>query len=186
MFDKKIPGKKTSTKITSEKQSCNQKRCQENFLPKKRCKGTSPKNLCTETFTENKGRSPPQKTRWISITKKKNICTSKIKKDAPKKTWTETVYQKTLKNPYQNISEERSLPKNFRRDISTKRISEDNFIPKTNRETVLPKNLTWNIFAKKTAQRTLCNFSKRNLYERKLKRYLYVKIREEKSLPKNV
>ena len=70
-------------------------------------------------------------------------------KDAPKIPEPKQSTKKTLKNPYQNISEERSLPKNFRRDISTKRISEDNSIPKTNRETVLPKNLRCNIFCQK-------------------------------------
>ena len=104
--------------------------------------------------------------------------------------------KKTLKNPYQNISEERSLPKNFRRDISTKRISEDNSIPKTNRETVLPKNLRCNIFCqKKTTQRTLCNFFKRNLYGTKseeifvpesVQRNLYQKMFEKKILTKSL
>ena len=85
-------------------------------------------------------------------------------KDAPKIPEPKQSTKKTLKNPYQNISEERSLPKNFPRDISTKRISEDNSIPKTNRETVLPKNLRCNIFCQKNyAENSLQFFQEKSL-----------------------
>lgn len=140
------------------------------FYPKK-CQGTFPKNLCTETFTEKKGRSPtPKTTRWISFAKKKHLHLKK--KDAPKNTWTETVYQKNSEESHQNKSEERSLPKTFRRDISSKKINvfEEKFLPKKKRKSY--KNSKQKIICRKTTQRKLCIFPREISTKQNLKGYL--------------
>ena len=127
--------------------------------------------------------STPKTTRWISFAKKKHLHLKK--KDAPKNTWTETVYQKNSEESHQNKSEERSLPKTFRRDISSKKINvfEEKFLPKKKRKSY--KNSKQKIICRKTTQRKLCIFQEKTL-RNKIWRDICNWIRAEKSLPKNV
>ena len=175
-----------------------------NFYPKK-IEGTSPKNLCTETFTEKKGHSP-------SIAKK-NLHLKIQEKMFEKKPEQETVYQK---------NSEESLPKNIWREISTKEISEETSPPRkysiwrefsTKKKRTSDKKIKYYL-PKKFCRKILAFFFKRNLYEttseeifvrqspwreistkkmseetflpKSLKRHLQQRIWEEKSLAKNL
>ena len=93
--------------------------------------------------------------------------------------------RKTLKNPFQ---------KNICREISTKEISEETSPPRkysiwrefsTKKKRKSDKKIRYYL-PKKFCRKILAFFSREISTKQNLKRYLYVKIREEKSLPKDV
>ena len=147
-----------------------------NFYPKK-IEGTSPKNLCTETFTEKKGHSP-------SIAKK-NLHLKIQEKMFQKKPEQETVYQKNSEESLPKNIWRESLPKKYRKRHPHREniVFEDNFLPK--RRECPTKKIKYYL-PKKFCRKILAFFSREISTKQNLKRYLYVKIREEKSLPKNV
>ena len=159
----KNPWEKTSTKIASEKQICTQE-----ISTQKKLKEHLQRISVQKPSLKKRDIPHPKKSRWISITKKKS---------APKKYLNRKLStRKTLKNPYQKLSEEKSLPKIFQRDISTKVIYlKINLFQKESRESPTKKSQMFFFRQKSYAKKSLQFSFKRNLYETKLKIYLYVK-----------
>ena len=148
------------------------KSIQDNFWreisTQKKCEETSPKNLWTETFPEKGAFSTQTITTNLSQKNKVSLYQKSQKKFDPKNIWREIVYQKNLKtNPYQKISEEKSLLKKFSRDISTQKISEEISTKKSKK--AWPKKNIWKNICKKVCREISAKkYFKKNLYGKNL------------------
>ena len=110
--------------------------------------------------------------------KSKEFCFTKyLEKLSTKNLWRQIPTKKSLKrNLYQ---------RNFWRDISNK-IFEEKFLPKQIERKPYQKFQVKNSLPKKLRREISAFFLKKNLYRTKQRSYLYLKICEKKTAPKNV